>query len=68
MKAPKFEGPTNPIEANNWLIDIQVILDFMGLTEQEKGHFASFALKKDAIGGWQFKCVEMFRTWVDRIL
>ncbi|GMN60414.1 hypothetical protein TIFTF001_029522 [Ficus carica] len=33
MKAPEFEGPTDPIAANNWLIDIQVILDFMRLTE-----------------------------------
>ncbi|GMN73678.1 hypothetical protein TIFTF001_053066 [Ficus carica] len=33
MKAPEFEGPTNPIAADNWLIDIQVILDFMRLTE-----------------------------------
>ncbi|GMN63828.1 hypothetical protein TIFTF001_032893 [Ficus carica] len=36
MKAPGFEGPTHPIAADNWLIDIQVILDFMRLTEQEK--------------------------------
>ena len=33
MKVPEFEGPTDLIEADNWLIDIQVILDFMGLTE-----------------------------------
>ena len=33
MKAPEFEGLTDPIEADNWLIDIQVILDFMGLSE-----------------------------------
>ncbi|GMN46189.1 hypothetical protein TIFTF001_015384 [Ficus carica] len=48
MKAPEFEGLTDPIEADNWLIDIEVILDFMGLTEQEKVLCASFALKKDA--------------------
>ncbi|GMN31302.1 hypothetical protein TIFTF001_046503 [Ficus carica] len=47
MKAPEFEGPTDPIEADNWLIDIQIILDFMGLTEQEKVMCSSFALKKD---------------------
>ena len=40
--------PTDPIEADNWLIDIQVILDFMGLTEHEKVLCASFALKNDA--------------------
>ncbi|GMN71643.1 hypothetical protein TIFTF001_051863, partial [Ficus carica] len=52
MKAPEFEGPTNPIAADNWLIDIQVILDFMRLTEQEKVLCASFALKKDARHWW----------------
>ncbi|GMN47458.1 hypothetical protein TIFTF001_016632 [Ficus carica] len=52
MKAPEFEGPTNPIEADNWLIDIQVILDFMGLMEQEKVFCASFTLKKDACHWW----------------
>lgn len=48
MKAPEFERPTNPIKADNWLIDILVILDFMGLTEREKVLCASYALKKDA--------------------
>ncbi|GMN62966.1 hypothetical protein TIFTF001_032040 [Ficus carica] len=52
MKAPEFEGPTDPIAADNWLIDIQVILDFMRLIEQEKVLCASFALKKDARHWW----------------
>ncbi|GMN72811.1 hypothetical protein TIFTF001_052077 [Ficus carica] len=52
MKAPEFEGTTDSIVADNWLIDIQVILDFMGLTEQEKVLCASFALKKDARHWW----------------
>ncbi|GMN30646.1 hypothetical protein TIFTF001_044501 [Ficus carica] len=52
MKAPEFEEPTDPIAANNWLIDIQVILDFMRLTDQEKVLCASFALRKDARYWW----------------
>ncbi|GMN48464.1 hypothetical protein TIFTF001_017633 [Ficus carica] len=52
MKAPEFEGLTDPIEADNWLMDIQVILDFMGLTEQERVLCATFALKKDARHRW----------------
>ncbi|GMN67466.1 hypothetical protein TIFTF001_036523 [Ficus carica] len=52
MKAPEFEGPTDLIKANNWLIDIQVILDFMGLTEHKKVLCASFVLKKDARHWW----------------
>ncbi|GMN48237.1 hypothetical protein TIFTF001_017416 [Ficus carica] len=60
MKAPEFEGPTDPIEADNWLIDIQVILDFLGLTEHEKVFCASFALKKDARHWWM--TVQMHRN------
>ncbi|GMN64930.1 hypothetical protein TIFTF001_033989 [Ficus carica] len=60
MKVSKFEGPTDPIETDNWLIDIQVILDFMGLTEQEKIMCASFALKKDARHWWM--TVQMCRN------
>ncbi|GMN21843.1 hypothetical protein TIFTF001_045562 [Ficus carica] len=60
MKAPEFEGPANPIEADNWLLDIQVILDFMGLTEQEKVLCATFVLKKDAQHWW--KTVQMRRN------
>ncbi|GMN21613.1 hypothetical protein TIFTF001_047303 [Ficus carica] len=52
MNAPEFEGTTDLKVADNWLIDIQVILDFMGLTEQEKVLCASFALKKDARHWW----------------
>ena len=58
MKAPEFEGLTNPIEADNWLMDIQVILDFMRLTEQEKVICASFALKKNAWYWWMI--VQMY--------
>ncbi|GMN66838.1 hypothetical protein TIFTF001_035910 [Ficus carica] len=52
MKVPEFEGHTDPIAVDNWLIDIQVIMDFMRLTEQEKVLCASFALKKDARHWW----------------
>ncbi|GMN64644.1 hypothetical protein TIFTF001_033709 [Ficus carica] len=52
MKAPEFEGSTDPIEDDNWLIDIQVILDFIRLTGPEKVLCASFALKKDARHWW----------------
>ena len=52
MKAPEFEGLIDPIKADNWLMDIQVILDFMRLTKQEKVIFSSFELKKDARHWW----------------
>ena len=68
MKAPEFEGSANPIEADNWLIDIQVILNFLRLNDQEKVICASFVLKKDARLWWE--TVEIRRdvtqmTWED---
>ncbi|GMN23588.1 hypothetical protein TIFTF001_040474 [Ficus carica] len=57
---PEFEGTTDPLVADNWLIDIQVILDFMGLAEHEKVLCASFALKKDVRHWW--KTVQMRRN------
>ncbi|GMN63216.1 hypothetical protein TIFTF001_032309 [Ficus carica] len=68
MKAPEFEGPTDPVAADNWLIDIQVILDFMRLTEQEKVLCASFAFKKDARHWWttiQMRRDVMAMSWQD---
>ncbi|GMN22021.1 hypothetical protein TIFTF001_045591 [Ficus carica] len=68
MKALEFEGPTDSIAADNWLIDIQVILDFMRLTEQEKVLCASFALKKDARHWWmtvQMRRDVMTMSWQD---
>ncbi|GMN60752.1 hypothetical protein TIFTF001_029830 [Ficus carica] len=62
MKALEFEGSTDLIEADNWLIDIQVILDFMRLTGPEKVLCASFALKKDARHWWM--TVQMHRNVV----
>ncbi|GMN68885.1 hypothetical protein TIFTF001_037937 [Ficus carica] len=53
MKAPEFEGSTNPIEADNWLIDLQVILNFLRLNDQEKVLCASFVLRKDARLWWE---------------
>ncbi|GMN22076.1 hypothetical protein TIFTF001_050179 [Ficus carica] len=53
MKAPEFEGSTNPIDTDNWLIDLQVILNFLRLSDQEKILCASFVLKKDARLWWE---------------
>ena len=48
MRAPEFEGSFDPLVADEWLSSLQVILDFMNLTDQEKVRCASFVLKKDA--------------------
>ncbi|GMN20607.1 hypothetical protein TIFTF001_043127 [Ficus carica] len=48
MKAPEFEGSTNPIEADKWLIDLQIALNFLRLNDREKVLCTSFMLRKDA--------------------
>ncbi|GMN65198.1 hypothetical protein TIFTF001_034262 [Ficus carica] len=53
MKAPEFEVSTNPIEADNWLVDLQVILNFSRLNDQEKVLYASFMLRKYARLWWK---------------
>ncbi|GMN46307.1 hypothetical protein TIFTF001_015488 [Ficus carica] len=53
MKVPEYEGSTNPIEADNWLVDLQVILNFLRLNDQEKVLCASFMLRKDACLWWE---------------
>ncbi|GMN22511.1 hypothetical protein TIFTF001_047444 [Ficus carica] len=68
MKAPEFEGSTNPIEADNWLIDLQVALNFLRLNDQERVLCASFMLRKDARLWWE--TVQIWRdvtmmTWED---
>ena len=51
--APEFEGSSDPLVADEWISSIQVILDFMNLTDQEKVRCASFNLKKDARYWWE---------------
>ena len=48
MRAPEFEGSFDPSVADEWLSSLQVILDFINVTDQEKVRCASFVLKKDA--------------------
>ncbi|GMN24941.1 hypothetical protein TIFTF001_047694 [Ficus carica] len=33
MKPPEFEGSTNPLEAEEWLTSLQIVLNFMNLTD-----------------------------------
>lgn len=41
MKVPEFEGSIDPLVADDWLLEIQVVLDFMRLTDKEKVMCAS---------------------------
>ena len=53
MKALEFEESANPIEADNWLVDLQVVLNFLELDDRERVLCASFMLRKDARLWWE---------------
>ncbi|GMN35310.1 hypothetical protein TIFTF001_042210 [Ficus carica] len=70
MKPPELEGSTDPLEAEEWLTSLQIVLNYMDLTEQEKVFCASYVMKKDAHYWWE--TVQMRRnvlemTWNDFI-
>ncbi|GMN64787.1 hypothetical protein TIFTF001_033878 [Ficus carica] len=70
MKPPEFERSTNPLVAEEWLTSLQIVLNFMDLTDQEKVFCASYVMKKDARYWWE--TVQMRRnvlemTWNDFI-
>lgn len=48
MRPPEFEGSTDPLEVEEWLASLQVILNFMHLSNQEKILYASYVIKKDS--------------------
>ena len=53
MRAPDFEGSTDPLVADEWMSEMKKIFNFMNISEIEKVICASFVLKKDARYWWQ---------------
>ena len=48
MKPVVFEGSTNPLDAEEWISSIKLIVEFMELNDREKVLCASYMLKKEA--------------------
>ena len=48
LKAPDFEGSLDPLIAGEWLAQIQVIMNFMNVSDVDKVKYVSFVLKKEA--------------------
>ena len=53
MKPKEFEGSTNPLDAEEWLSFIQIIMEFMELNDQERIICASYMLKREARYWWE---------------
>ncbi|KAL5547237.1 hypothetical protein UlMin_006924 [Ulmus minor] len=50
---PTFEGSNDPLAAEEWLCNIERILDFMKLSDQERIMCATYKLTKDARYWWE---------------
>ncbi|KAL5542228.1 hypothetical protein UlMin_009938 [Ulmus minor] len=50
---PTFEGSNDPLAAEEWLRNIERILDFMKLSDQERIMCATYRLTKDARYWWE---------------
>ncbi|GMN30253.1 hypothetical protein TIFTF001_047997 [Ficus carica] len=70
MKLKEFNGSTDPLVAQGWLKSIELVLNFMDLTDNEKVKCASNCLMDDARIWWEG--IELSRdisqvTWEDFI-
>ncbi|KAL5552832.1 hypothetical protein UlMin_040233 [Ulmus minor] len=52
MKPKEFEGSSNPLDAEEWLSSIQLIMEFMELNDKERVFCASFMFKREARYWW----------------
>ena len=52
MKPKAFEGSIDPLDVEEWLSSIQVIVEFMELNDQERIICASYMMKKEARYWW----------------
>ncbi|GMN31376.1 hypothetical protein TIFTF001_046509 [Ficus carica] len=53
MKPKEFNGSTDPLVAQGWLKSIELVLNFMDLTDNEKVKCASYCLMDDARIWWE---------------
>ena len=53
MKAPVFEGSSNPFDVEEWLSSIEIIMDFMELDDWEIVICALFMFKLKARYWWE---------------
>ena len=53
LKPEEFEGSNDPVIVEEWLNSMQIILDFLNLTDQDRVRCATFLLKRDARYWWE---------------
>ncbi|XP_057948295.1 uncharacterized protein LOC131143958 [Malania oleifera] len=56
LKPSAFVGSTDPVSAENWIQEIEKILDVLKCTERQKVTFTTFKLAREAERWWVSKC------------
>jgi hypothetical protein len=57
LHIPPFDGKRDPIECENWLIDVEEILRLAGCTEEQKVQYTAYRLSGEARHWWTAKKV-----------
>ena len=52
MNPKEFEGSNNPLDAEEWLSSVQLIMEFMELNDPERVFCTSFMFKREARYWW----------------
>ena len=52
MKLPLFEGSTNPLDVEEWLSSMEIILDFMEIDDGKRIIYVVYMLRKEARYWW----------------
>jgi hypothetical protein len=57
LNIPMFDGKQGPIESENWLVDVEEILQLAGCTEEQKVQYTTYRLSGEAKRWWNAKKV-----------
>jgi hypothetical protein len=57
LSIPMFDGKLGPIEAENWLVDVEEILQLARCTEEQKVQYIAYRLSGEAKRWWNAKKV-----------
>ena len=59
---PSFDGKPNPIEAENWFLQMEKLLEALDCTNSQNGRFAAFKLIEEAERWWR-SIKAILREW-----
>ena len=55
LSPPTFEGTTEPMEAEKWIIKMEKVFEVLECSEGEKMAYAAYMLRGDAYAWWRLE-------------